>query len=90
METFKLGELFCGPGGIACGALRAKAKTAYLQLNMLGPMIMTRIHVKHIAKTFVPNLPKQFIVVMCVNWILRSWVKLQHSVTDFLAIVFPT
>ena len=25
METFKLGELFCGPGGIACGALRAKS-----------------------------------------------------------------
>ena len=23
--TFKLGELFCGPGGIACGALRAKS-----------------------------------------------------------------
>lgn len=26
MKTFKLGELFCGPGGIACGALRAKSK----------------------------------------------------------------
>ena len=25
METFKLGELFCGPGGIAYGALRAKS-----------------------------------------------------------------
>lgn len=25
METFNLGELFCGPGGIACGALRAKS-----------------------------------------------------------------
>ena len=23
---FKLGELFCGPGGLACGALRAKSK----------------------------------------------------------------
>ena len=23
--TFKLGELFCGPGGIACGAMRAKS-----------------------------------------------------------------
>ena len=21
--TFKLGELFCGPGGLACGALRS-------------------------------------------------------------------
>lgn len=25
MGTFKLGELFCGPGGIACGALRSKS-----------------------------------------------------------------
>ncbi|MBE6763182.1 MAG: DNA cytosine methyltransferase [Ruminococcaceae bacterium] len=25
MCTFKLGELFCGPGGIACGALRSKS-----------------------------------------------------------------
>ena len=24
--VFKLGELFCGPGGIACGALNAKSK----------------------------------------------------------------
>ena len=23
MERFKLGELFCGPGGIACGALKS-------------------------------------------------------------------
>ena len=23
---FKLGELFCGPGGLACGALRAKSE----------------------------------------------------------------
>ena len=22
--TFKLGELFCGPGGLACGAMHAK------------------------------------------------------------------
>lgn len=25
METFKLGELYCGPGGIACGALRSRS-----------------------------------------------------------------
>lgn len=26
MKIFKLGELFCGPGGIACGALHAKSQ----------------------------------------------------------------
>ena len=25
MNVFKLGELFCGPGGIACGAMNAKS-----------------------------------------------------------------
>ena len=24
MATYRLGELFCGPGGIACGAMNAK------------------------------------------------------------------
>ncbi len=33
METFKLGELFCGPGGIACGALRAKSDDGSLAIE---------------------------------------------------------
>ena len=33
METFKLGELFCGPGGIACGALRAKSDDGTLSIK---------------------------------------------------------
>lgn len=33
MKTFKLGELFCGPGGIACGALRAKSKDGRLSIE---------------------------------------------------------
>ncbi len=24
-KVYKLGELFCGPGGIACGAMKAKS-----------------------------------------------------------------
>ena len=24
LKRFKLGELFCGPGGLACGALKAE------------------------------------------------------------------
>ncbi|MBR5636725.1 MAG: DNA cytosine methyltransferase [Pseudobutyrivibrio sp.] len=31
-EVFKLGELYCGPGGLACGALRAKSDDGNLGL----------------------------------------------------------
>ena len=31
--AFKLGELFCGPGGIACGALRAKSNDGRLTIE---------------------------------------------------------
>lgn len=31
-HTFKLGELFCGPGGIACGALRAKSDDGAIRI----------------------------------------------------------
>lgn len=32
-EVFKLGELFCGPGGIACGAHRAKSQDGLLSIE---------------------------------------------------------
>ena len=32
-HTFKLGELFCGPGGIACGAMRAKSNDGKLSIS---------------------------------------------------------
>ncbi len=30
--SFKLGELFCGPGGLACGALRSKSNDGQYSL----------------------------------------------------------
>lgn len=32
-NVFRLGELFCGPGGLACGALRAKSKDGKLSVE---------------------------------------------------------
>ena len=32
-ETFRLGELFCGPGGIACGAMKAKSDDGKLSIK---------------------------------------------------------
>ena len=45
---FKLGELFCGPGGIAWGATHADIGNS---LN--GQMIMMQVLVKHTDITFV-------------------------------------
>lgn len=33
MEKFKLGELFCGPGGLACGLLRSKSQDGSLGIS---------------------------------------------------------
>ena len=33
VKEFKLGELFCGPGGLACGALRSKSDDGNLSLK---------------------------------------------------------
>ena len=32
-HTFKLGELFCGPGGLACGAVNAKSDNGLLDVE---------------------------------------------------------
>lgn len=33
IKSFKLGELFCGPGGLACGALRATSSDGYFRVK---------------------------------------------------------
>ena len=33
IKRFKLGELFCGPGGIACGALRSRSSDGKLSIE---------------------------------------------------------
>ena len=40
-KTYRLGELFCGPGGLACGALQPQAVTELFPLLMRGQMILT-------------------------------------------------
>ena len=69
METFKLGELFCGPGGIACGALRAKSDDGSFTIEHAWA---NDYDVKHIVKTSAPNLLKRFIAAMYVDWIFKN------------------
>jgi site-specific DNA-cytosine methylase len=50
---FRLGELFCGAGGLAYGAKKAKVTSEITDytITMYGQTIMTPTHVKHIGKT---------------------------------------
>lgn len=32
-NVFRMGELFCGPGGLACGALRSKSNNGVLSVE---------------------------------------------------------
>lgn len=50
---FKLGELFCGPGGIAWGATHADIGNSIIKLSINGQMIMMQVLVKHTDITFV-------------------------------------
>lgn len=54
-EVFRLGELFCGPGGIACGAMRAKSNDG-------------RFSIVHAwANDYDPDTCKTYIRNICPN-----------------------
>ncbi len=59
MAQYRLGELFCGPGGIACGASLADiGNKNYSIVFTLGQMIMTKILAIHTFTIYVPHLLK--------------------------------
>ncbi len=64
MGAFKLGELFCGPGGIAYGALQAKSNDGAFKIETHGQMIMMLILAKHIVRISVLTPRKQYVVAM--------------------------
>lgn len=49
---FRLGELFCGPGGLAYGATHANIGMMILKLSMRGQTIMIGLPVILIFTTF--------------------------------------
>ena len=52
MAQYRLGELFCGPGGIACGASLADIGNKNYSIVPLGQTIMTKILAIHTFKIF--------------------------------------
>jgi len=70
-EVFRLGELFCGPGGIACGAHNAVSDDGEKRLSMRGQMISIPIHAKHMQRISVMVMLLQFTAVMSMNWIFQ-------------------
>ena len=62
---YRLGELFCGPGGIAWGATHADIGIILSYIN--GQMTMMQAHAKHIGAISVPMHHKQFIMKISAN-----------------------
>lgn len=56
--VFKLGELFCGPGGIACGALQAKSNNGKLSLEHAWANDYDADSCKTYTKNICPDSPQ--------------------------------
>ena len=64
---YRLGELFCGPGGIAWGATHADIGNSIIQLYINGPMIMMQILAKHTGTISALMHHKQFTMKISVS-----------------------
>lgn len=58
MEKFKMGELFCGPGGIACGALRAHSDDNTLGIEHAWANDYDEDTCKTYTKNICPKAPE--------------------------------
>lgn len=56
--VFKLGELFCGPGGIACGAMRAKSNDGKLSIEHAWANDYDEDSCETYKKNICPNAPQ--------------------------------
>ena len=56
-HVYKLGELFCGPGGIACGALNAKSNDGRLSIEHAWANDYDRDSCETYRKNICPNSP---------------------------------
>lgn len=56
--VFKLGELFCGPGGIACGAMQAKSNDGQLSLEHAWANDYDADSCKTYTKNICPDSPQ--------------------------------
>ena len=73
MPKFRLGELFCGPGGIACGAMNAKIENPDFKIVHQW----ANDYDASTCETYTHNIcPENPDSVMFVSWILALWEKL--------------
>lgn len=57
-NVFRLGELFCGPGGLACGALRSKSKDGKLSVEHAWANDYDADTCETYRKNICPDLPE--------------------------------
>lgn len=87
-EVYRLGELFCGPGGLACGALRSTSNDGKLSLSHAWANDYDSDTCETYRKTSALTNQKLFTVVMFVNLRLISLEILTHFVMAFRATAF--
>lgn len=57
-EVYRLGELFCGPGGLACGALRSTSNDGKLLLSHAWANDYDSDTCETYRKKHLPNQPE--------------------------------
>lgn len=57
-EVYRLGELFCGPGGLACGALRSTSNDGKLSLSHAWANDYDSDTCETYRKNICPNQPE--------------------------------
>ncbi len=83
MGTFKLGELFCGPGGIAYGALQAKSNDGAFKIEHTWANDYDADTCETYRKNICPDAPETVYCSDVRDLDIKNLKKLTRSVTDF-------
>lgn len=86
-HIFKLGELFCGPGGLACGAMQAKIENQYFKIVHQWATDYDRDTCDTYIKNICPNNPESVICDDIRKLDLEKLIKIGNI--DALAFGFP-
>ena len=75
VKEFRLGELFCGPGGLAYGAKQAKIADPEYKITHAWANDYDLDTCKTYTRNICRMMQRVLFVAMCENWILRVWEK---------------
>ncbi len=86
-KTFRLGELFCGPGGLACGAMQAKVEGVNMSIEHQWSTDYDQDTCNTYTRNICPNNP-QSVICHDIRTLDLNELKKQGEI-DCLAFGFP-